>query len=395
MLSDFARLAWNMLRAFLPYPDLRRRAWMRYRAFRLVTIKRWPDDNAVTGADAAQLALLRALYLQRLTRRAVRWRHREEAAMLARAAIDNVLVGLYCLHYADGVRELTGGEHLAIRRVTAYLTRDDELFSRETILNAADALGKRGRDLNLKDVAEWLNQEKGLLIAIQLYEGYYSALSHFFQHSSGFALMRHVRADGKLQRRPNFPWTRRSAVRVADGCTGLLAAHIADNTGVSANGFLQYAASHLGRMLTPTYVVTSKRWVHAIGWRKLPGMVRLIGGFRRYVRTAGAETSPAEREAHVRKLFQELLDTVSPDIPDAAIQPVINELVSKVLAGMSPPVPATQRLTPRPDSVGGSCWLLVGRRATCPTGSCCRLPHSVCANTPTYRRLTIEATYGL
>jgi len=257
--------------------------------------------------------------------------------MLARAAIDNVLVGLYCLHYADGVRELTGGEHLAIRRVTAYLTRDDELFSRETILNAADALGERGRDLNLKDVAEWLNKEKGLLIAIQLYEGYYSALSHFFQHSSGFALMRHVRTDGKLQRRPNFPWTRRSAVRVADGCAGLLAAHIAGKTGVSANGFLQYAAGHLSRLLTPMYVVTSKRWVHAIGWRKLPGMVRLIGEFGRYVRTAAAETSPAEREAHVRKLFQDLLNAVSPDIPDAAIQPVIDELVSKVLAGMSPP----------------------------------------------------------
>jgi hypothetical protein len=68
---------------------------MRHRAFRLVTIKRWAGDDAVTGADAAQLALLPALYLQRLARRAVRWRHREEAALLARAAVDNVLVGLY------------------------------------------------------------------------------------------------------------------------------------------------------------------------------------------------------------------------------------------------------------------------------------------------------------
>jgi hypothetical protein len=186
MFSDFARFAWNMLRALLPYPDLPRRVWMRHRAFRLVTIKRWPGDDAVTGADAAQLALLRALYLQRLARRAVRWRHREEAALLARAAIDNVLVGLYCLLHADAVKELTGGEYLAIRRVTAYLARDDGLFSREAVLNAADALGERGRDLNLKDVAEWLKKEKELSIAVNLYEGYYTPLSHFFPHSSGF-----------------------------------------------------------------------------------------------------------------------------------------------------------------------------------------------------------------
>ncbi len=96
MFSVFARFAWNMLRAVLPYPDLPRRVRMRHRAFGLVTIERWPDDDdAVTGADAAQLALLRALYLQRLAHRAVRYRHSEEAALLARTAIDNVIVGLY------------------------------------------------------------------------------------------------------------------------------------------------------------------------------------------------------------------------------------------------------------------------------------------------------------
>lgn len=349
MLSDFARFAWNMLRALLPYPDLPRRMWMRHRAFRLVTIKHWPGDDAVTGADAAQLALLHALYLQRLARRAVRWRHREEAALLTRAAIDNVLVGLYCLHHADAVKELTGGEHLAIRRVTAYLTRDNGLFSSEALLNAADALGERGRDLNLKDVAEWLNREKGLLIAVQLYEGYYSALSHFFAHSSGFALIRHVRTDGKLRRRPAFPWVRRSAVRIADGCAGLMAAHVADKTGVPAKGFLRYAAGHLDRTLTPTYVTTSKRWLHAIGWRKLAGTLGTISAFGRYVRTSGSEASPAEREAHVRKQFEDLLSAVSPDVPDAAVRPVIDELVSKILSSMSTPLADSPVAETQPD----------------------------------------------
>lgn len=349
MLLDFARLAWTMLRALLPYPDLPRRVWMRHRAFRLVTIRRWPADDAVTSADAAQLALLRALYLQRLARREVRWRHREEAALIARSAIDNLLVGLYCVYNADAVKQLTGGEHLAIRRVTAYLTRDDLLFSKEAVLSAADAVGERGRDLNLKDVAEWLNREKGLLIAVHLYEGYYSALSHFFPHSSGFALMRHVDAGGKLRRRPAFPWVRRSAVRITDGCVGLLAAHVAKETSAPATAFFDYAVGHLTRALTPTYVATSKRWLHAIGWRRLPGMFMMISAFGRYVRGSGSQASPAEREAHVRKQFADLLSAVSPDVPDAAFQPVINELVSKVLAGMSSPIGDSPGVENQPD----------------------------------------------
>lgn len=152
------------------------------------------------------------------------------------------------------------------------------------MLNATDALGERGRDLNLKDVAEWLKKEKGLLIAVQLYEGYYSPLSHFFPHSSGFALMRHVDADGKLRHRPAFPWARRSAVRIADGCAGLMATAIADKTGVPANGFLRYAAAHLDRALTPAFVTAVKGWWRAIGWRKLPATLSGITAFGRYMR---------------------------------------------------------------------------------------------------------------
>lgn len=106
MLSVLARLAWSVARAVLPYPDLPRRSWMRRRAFRLVTLPRWPAEGAVSGGDAAQLALLRALHLQRLAHRAARYRHGEEAALIARTAIDNVLVGLYCLHHDDAVTKL-------------------------------------------------------------------------------------------------------------------------------------------------------------------------------------------------------------------------------------------------------------------------------------------------
>jgi hypothetical protein len=338
VLMDLVRFAWNILRAVLPYPDLPRRVWIRHHAFALVKIKHWPEDeDAVTGADAAQLALLRALYLQRLTHRAVRYRNREEAALLARTAIDNLLVGLYCLYHQDAIKQLTGGEYLALRRITAYLTRDGELFSREALLDAADALGERGHDLNLKEVAEWLNRQHGLLIAVQLYEGYYAPLSHFFQHSSGFALMCHIRPGGKLRHRPAFPWTRRSAARIADGCAGLMAVHVAKETGAPSKQFLSYTAGHLDRTLTPTFVATAKRWLHTIGWRKFAGTLGTIVEFGRYVRQPGSQGSPAEREAHVRKQFEEMLSNVAPGMPEAAFRPIVDELVARVVASMSPP----------------------------------------------------------
>jgi hypothetical protein len=338
MPSEYAQVAWNLLRAVLPYPDLPRRVRMRHRAFGLVTLQRWPGDDAATGDDAAQLALLRALHLQRLTRRAARYRQREEAALLARTAIDNALVGLYCLHNDDSVRKLTGGEHLALRRITAYLTHDDDgLFSRQALLDGADALGERGSDLNLKDVAQGLSKDNDLPVAMQLYEGYYAPLSHFFQHSSGFALMRYVRANGKLRHRPAFPWTQRSAVRVADCCAGYIAWAIASKSGVPAAGLLRYAKAHQDRMLTPTFVITSKGWMRAIGWRNLVRMLRAFTEFRRYVHGAGSGASAAEQEEYIRKQFADILNVVAPGVPDAATRPIIDELVGKLLAAMNPP----------------------------------------------------------
>jgi hypothetical protein len=229
----------------------------------------------------------------------------------------------------DAVKELIGSEHLAIRRVIAYLARDEGLFSREAILSAADAFGERGRDLKVKDVTEWLNRERAADSRTDV-RGYYSALSHFFPHSSGFALIRHVRTDGKLRRRPAFPWARRSAVRI--GCADVMAAHIADKTGVPTKGFLRYAADHLYATLTPTRVATSMRWVRAIGWRKLAGTLGAITVFGRYCEDLGLRGQPSGARGARPEAIWHLLSAVSPDVHDDAIRPVIDELISKVLA---------------------------------------------------------------
>src|SRR5260370_7974503 len=88
-----ASLAWVIARTLLPCPDLIRRCRVRSAARKLVTCSPWPG-LAATGTDAAQLAILRVLWLQRQTRRAVRGRHREASVMLARAPVETCLLRL-------------------------------------------------------------------------------------------------------------------------------------------------------------------------------------------------------------------------------------------------------------------------------------------------------------
>jgi hypothetical protein len=91
-----------------PYPDLIGRSRMRHGARKLVQLRTWPD-MAATSDQAAQLALLRLLWLQRQTRCAVRGRHREAAAMLARASLETLLLGLYCNRVPDAISQLHAG----------------------------------------------------------------------------------------------------------------------------------------------------------------------------------------------------------------------------------------------------------------------------------------------
>jgi hypothetical protein len=143
-LRDITRL---FLGACLPYPDLPRRVRIRHRAGRLITFGKWPGEDA-KGKDAAQLALARLLYLQKCIRRAVRDRRLEEATLLARSAIDVLIVGLYCLHSDTAVSALAAADRGAARRILGYLSLDD-LVSEEAIRDAAQALGETGRDPKL------------------------------------------------------------------------------------------------------------------------------------------------------------------------------------------------------------------------------------------------------
>jgi hypothetical protein len=285
---------WQLLRGVLPYPDLRRRWRINRRAHKLVTCRQWPGDDA-TGMDAAQLALLRLLWLQRLTHNAVSMRRDEDAALLARASIETCIVGLYCIHSGDAIAHLSAPSYGSSGPVP-YLT-NAELGSPAAIDSAVLALGEVGPDLNIRDLALWLEREHGLVLATGLYHRYYVPLSHLFTHAYAFALMRHVRPDGTLRRRPAFPWVKRSAARMADGCTAVLAASIADKTGTPSELFHRSATAHLDRLLTPALVFAVKGAFRSGPWREFPSTLQSIIEAQRSAELPGHGHDPAGEDA--------------------------------------------------------------------------------------------------
>jgi hypothetical protein len=279
-------IVWQYLRGCLPYPDLLRRARVRRGAGKLVTCKQWPGDQA-TGMDAAQLALLRLLYLQQLTRTAVSERRAEDAALLAMASIETAIVGLYCLHSGDAIADLS-----------------------------AAALGELGPDLNVRDLVGWLEREQELVQAATLYHLYYLPLSQMFSRAYAFALMRHVNRDGSLRRRPAFQWTRCSAARLADGCAGLLAANIADVSGDPTESFLRYATAHFDRALTPEFTFAVKGALRAGPLRAFPAALTALAETRAYAAGPSQSDGAGQQDPGEHGAYGEFAGTFDDPHPD-------------------------------------------------------------------------------
>jgi hypothetical protein len=325
-MNSAAAVSWQFLRGVLPYPDVRRRSRVRRRALRLVTCKEWPGDDA-RGMEAAQLALLRLLWLQRLTADAVGMRRGEDAALLARAALETCIVGLYCVHSGDAIAHLSAANHRA-EGVVSYLSNGG-LGSQAAIDSAVGALGELGPDLDIRDLALWLEREHGLVLAASLYRTYYVPLSHLFTHAYAFALLRHVRPDGTVHDRPAYPWARRSAARMTDGCTGLLAASIADKSGVPSELFHRYSTAHLDRLLTPALVFTVKGTLRSGPWRKIPEALKALVEAQSHVDVdaASRDSDPGWPDASTSDEAADFFEPLPPEAHDEVFtQPADDQL---------------------------------------------------------------------
>ena len=244
----------NLLRGVLPSADVLRRRRVRAGARKLVVLGRWPDDANTSGADVAQLALLRVLQLQRETRKAARARLDEATATSARLALEAALQGIYYLHQPNGVSSLKAANAKAAGAVFKYLV-EDGVVPQELVDIAVASLGAPGGAANLFQMAEYIDKLRPGVNAVSLYRRYYVPASTFFVYTNAASLLRHVDAKEHLTGRPEFPWTRQSALRISDGSVGLLAAELARHSGAPAEQFEAYADSHIARAFTPMAVV--------------------------------------------------------------------------------------------------------------------------------------------
>jgi len=314
----------------LPVPDLVARRHVRRRAAGLVTCDPWPGANA-NGLDAAQLAILRLLWLQRQTRRAVRGRHREAATMLARASIETLIVGLYCLHRTDAVAQLQAANVKALQDMLEYLSDENVLPAdvlAECILRLN--LGQPARGPSTEAMARLVDKATGGSAVIDLYKRFYRPTSNLAIHASGMSLMRHVRADDRLTGRPGRVWTRRSPVRIADAALGLLAAAVAQQKDAPYHDLARYTPRHVERALTPVAVMAAG----GVG-RFKPGQaidtIKIIRKVGVYSWSGQAATDPVDvREAYIRDQFAAALHVTTAGIPPGTLDPFLDYVAAKL-----------------------------------------------------------------
>jgi hypothetical protein len=319
-----------ILGGLLPYPDLPRRRRIRSAARNLVTLKRWTGSEA-TGVDAAMLAVLHLLWLQRETRRAVRGHQAEGAVLLARASIETCILGLYCLYADDAVVRLQAANIKSMHGMLAEITKDG-LVSQATVDGAMESFGKQGPHLKIWDMVQRVEKEPGRAGIVSLYRNFYMPTSNMFAHPSAATLLRHVGSDGQLTDRPDLPWSRRSAVRTADACLGLLATAVAEATGDPPEVFARYAEDHRSRMLTPFVFIVGQGFRQSVKWGRLLRAILGLRDLRAYLAGPGMRDSPEERGVRIRESFEKAFSTIQPSSSelDAALRIVLNNAVSEV-----------------------------------------------------------------
>jgi hypothetical protein len=217
-------------------------------------------------------------------------------------------------------------------RMSGFLTVGG-LIPQDVIDRALVAFGTPGPDMNVRDMAEKIDTVTGGTVAVDLYFRLYVPTSTFFVHASATSLLRHVKADGRLANRPANPWARRSTVRLADACVGILAAAIARQDGTASDLFIAYAEPHLQRVMAPMMVATGKNMIRLFELKQMIRIIREVRDLRSYLSAQAASDPLDVREARIRAAYEAVVtSTVDPDVPAEAIQVVVDFLVEKILS---------------------------------------------------------------
>lgn len=331
-MAILSALARTVLRGVLPYPDLPRRMRVRRSARTLATSSPLPrDEEQVTGEHFARLALLRLLFLQRETRRAVRMRQREAAALLARTSIETCILGLWCLLVPGAAGKLRASEYKTGAAMLTFLSGTG-LISQQLIRQAVSALGEPQKLPPVASMAEQINAEIDAKAVIYLYDVAYRPASQYFTHATNSALRRHVAANYGYTARPANPWVRRAPARLTDACVGVLAGAIANNIEAPADLFVQYGENHAKRVLPPLLATIGKVMGRQLRWDGIAAVLKEAAATRAYLADVGATDTPEEREARLRSMYDSLITRLDiGDVPPEAIRPVVDYFIAKTL----------------------------------------------------------------
>jgi hypothetical protein len=321
--------AWPFLLAVLPVLDLPSRYRVRRLAAGLVRCDPWPG-MAATGEDAAQLAILRLRWLQHHTRRAVRGRQDDAAVMLARVS-ETLITGLNCLYEQDAVAKLQA-ENIRNLPLLLKLLTDAGVIPASVLEECIRRLGygQPAKGPTVEAMATFVDRSVGGRAAIDLYDRFYRPSSTLTLHGGGLSLLRHVREDGRLSRRPSRTWARRSSARIADACLGALTANMTRRAGKPSELADNYTQRHFNRALVPMVASSGSGIGRLLTPRRILATMVTVRGIFRYARSGQDAAEPAVRVARIRAEMETLQFTAMPEAPEGALDPFLDYISEKI-----------------------------------------------------------------
>lgn len=308
--SRIGRVAWAMVRRALPYPDPLRRHRVRRQARALVVCDPWPEENA-TALDIAQLLLLRLLWLQGATRRALRWRQHDAAALLAREAVETCLTGLYWLFGNPDTELMRAQNAKSLWRLLMPIA-DGDPISPTLIGEVAAALASStAQPPPLSEMAKIVAQHTNHSLATDLYRRLYTPLSTVYAHPTGLALERHVGRRRRLRDTPARSWSARSMRHAVDTCMATQALALAQRTDSNDELLASYADAHLNRITAPIVAIGARALLNGLRPASLFSAFRSLRGLLRYYDSGEAAGDPEPiRKEQTERFYEELLRTV-------------------------------------------------------------------------------------
>jgi hypothetical protein len=257
--------------------------------------------------------------------------------MLARASIENLITGLYCLHQQDAVAKLQAENIRNLPLLLKFLTGAGVIPA--SVLDECIhrlGYGEPARGPTVEAMAAVVDKSLGVRAAADLCDRFYRPSSTLTMHGGGWSLLRHVRQDDRLTRRPGRTWARRSPARIADACLGGLTATMARRAGRPSQLADEYTQRHFGRALTPMIVMGSPSIGKLLMPRQILPTIVTARGIFRYARSGQDAANPAVRVARIRAGMEALLLAGVPDLPEGALDPFLDYVSEKIAAETVP-----------------------------------------------------------